>query len=129
MWYENRPNIFGLLDPFEAAWQELLPRLLAENPEERVIPLLPAAQKVADAVGISVAESVTPPAVPIYTPSDPGDEPAGPQAKSRLPHLLAASLLAAVLIGGAVWAVMHFMKDDELRVDDLYGIPSTVVEK
>ena len=124
LWYENRPNIFGLLDPFEAAWQELLPRLLAENPEERVIPLLPAAQKVADAVGISVAESA--PAAPLYTPSVPGGEPAGPQAKSRLPRLLAASLLAAVLIGGAVLTVMHFMKDDELRVDDLYGIPSTV---
>ena len=124
VWYENRSNIFGLLDPFEAAWQDLLPRLLAENPEERVIPLLPAAQKVADAVGISVAESA--PVVPVYTPSAPGGEPAGPQAKSRLPRLLAASLLAAVLIGGAVLTVMHFMKDDELRVDDLYGIPSTV---
>ena len=129
VWYENRPNIFGLLDPFEAAWQDLLPRLLAENPEERVISLLPAAQKVADAVGISVAESVTPPAVPFYAPSDLGGEPAGPQAKSRLPRLLAASLLAAALLGGVIWAVLHFRPEDELRVDDLYGIPSAVAER
>ena len=127
VWYENRPNIFGLLDPFETAWQELLPQLLAENPEERVIPLLPAAQEVANAVGISVSKSV--PVVPVYTPSDPGGESAGHRTKSRFPRLLAASLLAAVLIGGVVWTVMHFMKDDKLRVDDLYGIPSTVVEK
>ena len=129
VWYENRPNIFGLLDPFAESWQELLPQLLAENPAERVIPLMPAAQKVADAVGISVAESGMTPAVPIYTPRDPGVASEDHQTKSRLPLLLSASILAAALLGGVIWAVLHFMPDNELRVDDLYEIPSDVTAR
>ena len=128
VWYENRPNIFGLLDPFAEAWQELLPQLLAEDPAERVTQLMPAAQKVAAAVGVAVSESGVTPAVPIYAPSEPAGEPAEQRTKTRLPWILAAALLAVVLIGGMVWAAMHFIKDEELGVDDLYVIPSTVTE-
>ena len=90
---------------------------------------LDAAQKVADAVGVTVSESAMSPAVPVYIPSDPGGAPADQRTKSRLPYLIAASLLAAALLGGVIWAILHFRPEDELRVDDLYGIPSAVAEK
>ena len=39
--FANRPNIWGLLEPFDGRWRQLLSRLLAESPNDRPILLEP----------------------------------------------------------------------------------------
>ena len=39
--FANRPNIWGLLEPFDGRWRQLLSRLLAEGPNDRPILLEP----------------------------------------------------------------------------------------
>ena len=39
--FANRPNIWGLLEPFDGRWRQLLARLLAESPNDRPILLEP----------------------------------------------------------------------------------------
>ena len=55
--YENRPNIFCLLDQFDGSWQNILRRMLSENPTARPMPLLPEALKVVAAVKAAHAGS------------------------------------------------------------------------
>lgn len=44
VWFENRPGIWGLLEPFDERWRQILQRLLAENPNDRPIQLTPIAR-------------------------------------------------------------------------------------
>lgn len=55
VWFENRPNIWGLLEPFDERWRRILQRLLAENPNDRPIQLTPLARSLSgtEAVGQS----------------------------------------------------------------------------
>ena len=39
--FANRPNIWGLLEPFDGQWRQLLSRLLAEKPNDRPVLLEP----------------------------------------------------------------------------------------
>ncbi len=45
-WYEKRPNVWGLLAPFNAAWRPVLQKLLAEQPADRPVRLAPLAAKL-----------------------------------------------------------------------------------
>jgi serine/threonine protein kinase len=106
MWYENGPNAWTLLDPFEPAWREILRRLLAEDPRERPIPLAPMAQMLNGASHKTQS---------------------GRRISIRVIGLI---LVAAALVFAAVFMVLHFRSDaDTVRTDDLYSIPSCIPEE
>ena len=46
IWYENRPKIWDLLEPFDGTWREILTKLLAEDPKERPNVLSPLAEQL-----------------------------------------------------------------------------------
>ena len=105
VWYENRPNVWMLLDPFNPAWREILRQLLAENPHERPIPLAPMAQML-----------------------DGNSHKAGRRISIRMIGIILAA--AALVFAAAVFAVLHFRSDtDTIRTDDLYSIPSCIPEE
>ena len=49
VWFENRPNIWGLLEPFDGRWRQVLSRLLAENPNDRPTLLEPFSRLLSSA--------------------------------------------------------------------------------
>jgi len=106
VWYENGPNVWTLLDPFEPAWREILRRLLAEDPRERPILLAPMAQM------LNGASHKT-------------------QSGRRISiRIIGIILAAAVLVFAAVFMILHFRSDaDTVRTDDLYSIPSCIPEE
>ena len=105
VWYENRPNVWMLLDPFTPAWRDILRRLLAEDPRERPIPLAPMARML-----------------------DGGSHKAGRRISIRMIGIILAA--AALIFAAAVFAVLHFRSDtDTIRTDDLYSIPSCIPEE
>ena len=106
VWYENGPNVWTLLDPFEPAWREILRRLLAEDPRERPIPLAPMAQMLN------------------------GDSHKTQSGRRISIRIIGIILAAAVLVFAAVFMVLHFRSDaDTVRTDDLYSIPSCIPEE
>lgn len=128
VWYENRPNIWGLLEPFDDTWREALQRLLDEDPKKRPAPLCPMAQKVAEAVGGAAQESVMAPAVPVLPPQVGTSRAVRPWR--RIVVGMAASFAVLALIGGgAFFAMRHFRSGAELCIDDLYSIPVTIAER
>ncbi len=105
VWYENRPNVWMLLDPFTPAWRDILRRLLAEDPRKRPIPLAPMARML-----------------------DGGSHKAGRRISIRMIGIILAA--AALIFAAAVFAVLHFRNDtDTIRTDDLYSIPSCLPEE
>lgn len=113
VWYAESPNIWQLLDPFTAVWREVLQAMLAEDPALRPVPLAPVAAKIAAACAIEAR----------------GDIEAQPRPRHSRFRLLVASVAAALVIGGGAFASWWFFHDDELRVDDLYSIPSAAPEE
>ena len=96
IWYEPSPAIWGLLEPFDAAWRDILPALLAVDPGDRPKTLAPLAAR--------------------FGASRPA---------ARLGWLAAAIIAAIVAIGGVLYARHLFQNPGAaIRTDDLFAIPS-----
>jgi len=132
VWYENRPNIWSLLEPFDGPWREILPQLLAEDPKMRPLPLTPIARRVAEGCG-TAAPGATPDLAPALSESDQlrldaaiPSPVSGRKVSSRLFYLIAALLL--VFVGG--WLAWRFiLSGDSLHTDDLYSIPVSISQR
>ena len=112
VWYGESPNIWQLLDPFADAWREVLQAMLAEDPALRPVPLAPVAAKIAAACEVESR----------------GEVEASPRPRLSRFRLLVASVAAALVIGCGAFAAWWFFHDDEIRLDDLYSIPSAAPE-
>ncbi len=96
VWYESSPAIWGLLEPFDPAWRDILPALLAEDPRDRPETLAPLATRFG-----------------------------AKRSASRLGWIAAAIIAAAVTIGVVLYARHAFQKSGAaIRTDDLFAIPS-----
>ena len=132
VWYENRPNIWSLLEPFDGSWREILPQLLAEDPKMRPLPLMPIAQLVAEGCGIA-APGATPDLAPALSESNQLrlDAAAPPPASGRkvVPRVLCliAALLLVLVGGGLAWRFV--LSGDGLRTDDLYSVPVSISQR
>ena len=134
--FANRPNIWGLLEPFDGQWRQLLSRLLAESPNDRPILLEPFVRLLSPAgTGVS---SETPTVVK------------GKALRSRrrwvIPAVAAAAAVAAVAVvffarrpkASTVQAiavqidsesedpVRNDAAPNEVNTDDLFTIPAAL---
>jgi serine/threonine protein kinase len=93
--FANRPNIWGLLEPFDGRWRQLLSRLLAESPNDRPILLEPFVRL------LSPAETGTSPDAPTLV--------RGKMFRTR--HLWVIPVVAAVVaLAVAAVAVVFFAR-------------------
>ena len=125
VWYENRPNIWGLLEPFNEAWCDVLRKLLAEKPEDRPIPLGCVAQKVAESCGVETAPS------PMAIPSAHTAQAAPshmPERRSLVRIIGTAAAILLIATGGFL-VVRHFSGTESLCLDDLYSVPVCLGDK
>jgi serine/threonine protein kinase len=123
VWFENRPNIWGLLEPFDGRWRQLLSRLLAENSNDRPILLEPFSRLLSSAgtdtspVAVSAASTVV------------REE---PPRKRRL--LWIAATAAALLVVAAV--VVLFLRKpkqtavhEDVSTENLFALPAAMEGK
>lgn len=126
VFYENRPNIWKLLEPYDKVWQQILERMLAENPNDRPILLSPLAQQLS-----SGGTSVTSVRDSVEAPAD--KNPRG--REGRFPWLRCLIVAAALLLLGVALAVgmMSRHRSPQPAVepeeppsasDDLFVVPS-----
>ena len=114
VWYEDSANIWQLLDPFADAWREVLRRMLSEDPAMRPIPLAPVAEEIAAACETTAT----------------GNADASPRSRAvSRARLVAASVMAALVLGGGALSAWLFFHSDDIRIDDLYSIPAAVPEE
>lgn len=97
IWYEPGTDALRLLEPFDATWTQVLPPMLASNPAERPVRLLPLAERLQ--AGAS-------------------------RACGR--HRLVVAVMAAVsLVAGiAAWMILRPQTGSTDFYDHLYDIPS-----
>ena len=57
IWYEPDTNALNLLAPFDEVWSKVLPPMLAMNPAERPMRILPLADQLRTATGASTAKT------------------------------------------------------------------------
>ncbi len=105
VWFENRPNIWGLLEPFGEEWKGILRWLLAENPNGRPIRLASLGQRLQP----SAAQSAV---------TVPG------RSRRRLAAILLGAAVLAVILTGVALAMRRSGSDDSVRTDDLFAIPA-----
>lgn len=139
--FANRPNIWGLLEPFDGRWRQLLSRLLAEKPNDRPILLEPFVRL------LSPTAAATSPEAPTVVKGK------TPRTRRRwlIPVVAAAvALVAAAVVvvffarkprEGAVQAVAIQVASEpdapvqgdaapnEVRADDLFAIPAALEER
>ncbi len=116
VWFENRPNIWGLLEPFDERWRQMLSRMLADNPNDRPILLSPLAMQ------LSPEEPPTQSAAPSAHAAD------RPSGRRRVWFAAAAVLVAAAIAGGVLFIRRARQENgpEALRTDDLFSIPASV---
>ena len=126
VWFENRPNIWGLLEPFDGRWRQLLSRLLAERPNDRPILLEPFMRLLSSAGtdAASTAQTVV--------------KGKTPRARRRwLVFAVAAASLVLVAIAvvlavrrsknaaAQVKATQENAEQEDVSADNLFAIPAT----
>lgn len=107
IWYENRPKIWDLLEPFDGTWREILTKLLAEDPKERPNVLSPLAEQL--------HRSLARPRV---------------RTRIRARWMVIGLVIAAGLLVCALLATRNFSGrgNSTVRTDDLFAIPAAAPE-
>ena len=135
VWYENRPNIWGLLEPFDEVWRGVLQQLLDEKPERRPIPLGPVAQKVMESCGVvpgastaaddsmSSRQSASMSSRTEFTPAS------LPKRRTLVRILLGLAAAIVLMAVGGFIVVRNFYHEEDLSLDDLYSVPTSLTEK
>ena len=135
VWFENRPNIWGLLEPFDEVWRGVLQQLLDENPEHRPIPLGHVAQKVMESCGVVPGASTAADdsmssrqSAPISSRTE--STPASLRKRRTLVRIL-LGLAAAIVLMAAVGFIVarNFHHAEDLSLDDLYSVPTSLTGK
>lgn len=101
IWYENRPNVWGLLEPFGSAWRTVLQELLAENPAERPARLARSAEKLKEL---------------------------GMVSRRHARWLPAVVSLAGIVLAIVAWMAWRTSRVATVRTDDLFAVPAAAQE-
>ena len=101
-WYEKRPNVWGLLAPFNAAWRPVLQELLAEKPANRPVRLAPLAAKL--------------------------QATAKPSSRRFLRLAKVAVLLGGALLAVGAWRTWRRHQAVSALADDLFATPPAAPE-
>lgn len=104
MWYEPNETALGLLDDFEYNWREILPPLLSDDPQQRIVAL---PEKKSEAMPASMTEA----------------------KRFRKLWLVAGAVAAMVVVGCVAWYVASAHDDDSdlsSAVEEAYAIPEGV---
>ena len=123
MWYEQGTNALKLLEPFDSAWMEILPRMLDADPKRRPINLTVLADKLKSSVSTGSLSTIRTKIVrPPYRP-----RPRASALTSRLRRSwLGLGAAAAVAIAAGAWFLLRApsAENDASFYDHLYDIPS-----
>lgn len=125
IWYEPGTDALKLLEPFDSAWMEILPRMLDADPKKRPTNLTVLADKLKSSVTTGSLSTIRTKIVrPSYRP-----RPRGQALASRLLRpwpLIGLGAAAALAISAGAWFLLRApsAEDDASFYDHLYDIPS-----
>lgn len=125
IWYEPGTDALKLLEPFDSAWMEILPRMLDADPKRRPTNLTVLADKLKSSVSTGSHSSIR---TKIVRPPHP-TRPRVAALTSRLCKLwpwLGLGAAAAIAISAGVWFLWRtpMAEDDSSFYDQLYDIPA-----
>ena len=118
IWYEQGTDALKLLEPFDSAWMEILPRMLDADPKNRPTNLTVLADKLKSSV---TTGSLSPIRTKIVSP------PCPTRHLRKVWPWLGLGAAAGVAIAGGTWFFLRSpMEDDASFYDHLYDIPSCI---
>ena len=125
LWYEPGTDALKLLEPFDSAWLEILPRMLDADPRKRPTNLTVLAEKLRSSVTTGSLSTIRTKVVrqPYRT---------RPRFAALASHLfrpwLGLGAAAAVAIAAGAWFLLRapVMEDEASFCDHLYDIPSCI---
>ena len=123
MWYEPGTNALKLLEPFDSAWMEILPRMLEADPKKRPVNLTVLANKLKSSVTTNSLSTIRTKIV--NRPDCP--RPCGQTLAGLIRHpwpWVGLGAAAALAIAAGVWFLSGRSGDDGTSLyDHLYDIP------
>lgn len=125
MWYEQGTNALKLLEPFDSAWMEILPRMLDADPKKRPANLTVLADRLKSSVTTGSLSTIR---TKIVRRRE-GRASARPLAGQRSRYArvwLGLGAAAAVAIAAGAWFLLRApsAEDDASFYDHLYDIPA-----
>lgn len=127
LWYEQGTDALKLLEPFNSAWMEILPRMLDADPKKRPIGLTVLADKLKSSVTTGSLSTIRTKIVKAPRHSHPRGQVLTRFASRRWP-LIGLGTAAAIAIVIGAWLVFRVPMDDEGSIyDHLYDIPSCLL--
>ena len=123
IWYEPGTDALKLLEPFDSAWMEILPRMLEADPKKRPTNLTVLADKLKSSVMTGSLSTVRTKIIrQPYRPRPRG------QALARIVRSpwrwIGLGVAAAVAIVAGAWLLRGGVEDESSFYDHLYDIPS-----
>ena len=116
VWFENRPNVWGLLAPFDARWRQLLSRLLAENPNDHPTMLEPFSRLLSSAgTDMSSAASTVV-----------KDKPPRKSRRWRIVAVAAALAVAAVAVVSFLRRPRQAAVQADVSTENLFSLPAAM---
>ena len=127
LWYESGTDALKLLEPFNSAWMEVLPRMLEADPKKRPINLTVLADKLKSSVPTSALSTIRTKIVKVPRHSHSRGRTLA-RFFSRPWILIALSTALAIAIAMGVWLVFRVSAEDDVSFyDHLYDIPSCLL--
>ena len=125
IWYEPETDALKLLEPFDSAWMEILPRMLDADPKKRPTNLTVLADKLKSSVTTGSLSTVRTKIIrQPYRPRPRGQALTGILRKSW--PWFGLGVAAVIAIAAGAWFLLHVpsAEDDASFYDHLYDIPS-----
>ena len=125
IWYEPGTDALKLLEPFDSAWMEILPRMLDTDPDQRPTNLTVLADKLKSSVTTGSLSTIRTKIVRPSYPTHPRVKTLANAFRAKWPWLgLGAAAVFAIAVGA--WFILRApsQKDDATFYDHLYDIPS-----
>ena len=125
IWYEPGTDALKLLEPFDSAWMEILPRMLDADPKKRPTNLTVLADKLKSSVTTGSLSTIRTKIVRSQYSTRPRGQALANAFRSKWPWL-GFGAAAAVAIAAGVWFLLcaPSAEDDSSFYDHLYDIPS-----
>ena len=125
IWYEPGTDALKLLEPFDSAWMEILPRMLDADPKKRPTNLTALADKLKSSVTTSSLSTIRTKIVQTPYRRRSRRQALANALRPKLPWL-GLGAAAAVAIAAGAWFLLRAptVADDSSFYDHLYDIPS-----
>ena len=124
IWYEPGTDALKLLEPFDSAWLEILPRMLDADPKKRPTNLTVLAEKLKSSVTTGSLSTIRTKIVRPPYPTRPRVAALANVFRTKWPWL-GLGAAAVIAIAAGVWFLRaHSAADDSSFYDHLYDVPS-----